>query len=80
MNKTDYIKKCKALLDNEKSYQRLNAEPTIRFSNQLVSIKDLKDRHVNYDQPHRAIYPTSDKPQWLYCYSKDKSLASPRDC
>ena len=60
MNTVDYKNKAKQLLSDENTYQRLNKDPTSKFSNKLINqLKELKKEGGLDDREYRRVYPTS---------------------
>jgi uncharacterized protein YifE (UPF0438 family) len=67
LNTEDYMKKCKVLLNDSKTYEKLNRDPTQKYKKQLVAIlKDLKDRGSIDDRTWRKMYPTPETPPKFY--------------
>ena len=38
MNKSDYLTKCRALLANEATYEKLKSNPTAKYKKELITI------------------------------------------
>jgi hypothetical protein len=63
LNTEDYMKKCKVLLNDSKTYEKLSRDPTQKYKKQLVAIlRDLKDRGSIDDRTWRKMYPTTETP------------------
>ena len=63
----EYMKKCKDLLSDTNTYEKLKKDPTSSYKKQLVSVlKDLKQKGVVSDQLYRRIYPTTETPPKFY--------------
>ena len=60
MNAADYKAKANSLLSDTKTYQKLDKDPTSKFSTKLVNqLKDLKKENVLDEREYRRVYPTS---------------------
>ena len=67
MKKEEYKEKCRLLLEDSKTYQKLPSDPTARYKKQFISaLKDLKDRKVIPPALHKRLYPTTDQPPRFY--------------
>ena len=59
MNKDDYIKKAKALLDDTNTYKPITTDPTTKLKNGLINILKMMKREGKIDEnTYRKIYPT----------------------
>ena len=59
MNKDDYIKKAKALLDDTNTYKPITTGPTTKLKNRLINIlKMMKGEGKIDENTYRKIYPT----------------------
>ncbi|CAH1242829.1 HMCN1 [Branchiostoma lanceolatum] len=68
LNKTDYHKKCRDLLDDTATYHKLGKrDPTTRYKKELVSVlQDIeKEGGINYIT-YRRLYPTTETPPKFY--------------
>ena len=76
MDKDDYETRVKEMLDDVKTYGKLNKDPTQRFKKKLVSILTrLKNEEKLSDQQYRHLYPTSEVVPHMYCSPKIQSWA-----
>ena len=59
MNKDDYIKKAKELLDDTNTYKPITTDPTTKLKNRLINILKLMKGEGKIDEnTYRKIYPT----------------------
>ena len=78
MNTVDYKNKAKQLLSDENTYQRLNKDPTSKFSNKLINqLKELKKEGVWDDREYRRVYPTSAMIPRFYGLPKVRKQGAP---
>jgi len=64
------------MLEDEKTYGKLNKDLTQRFKKKLVSILTrLKYEDKLSDQQYRHLYPTSEVVTRIYCTPKSTSWA-----
>ena len=60
MNTEDYKSKANTLLSDTTTYQKLEKDPTPKFSQTLITqLKDLKKEGVLEEHQYRRLYPTS---------------------
>ena len=59
MDKSDYIKKMKELLEDTSTYRPLNLDPTNKQKSKLINIlKRFKTESGKEDTTYRKMYPT----------------------
>ena len=67
MDKNDYIKKMKELLDDTHTYKPLNIDPTMKQKNKFISIlRRIKTEARLEDTTYRRMYPTGASFSKLY--------------
>ena len=78
MDKEEYEKKVTDMLSDEKTYIKLDKDPTPTFKKRLVSIlTKLKDEKKISDQQYKWLYPTSEKVPRMYCTPKIHKQGTP---
>jgi len=71
LDKTEYEQKVQHMLDNERTYKKLQKDATAVYKRKLVSILTwLKDKETISHELYSHLYPTSEKAPQLYCLSK----------
>jgi len=69
--KADYETKVKSLLDDEKTYVKLDKDSTQQYKRKLVSILSrLRDEKKLSEQLYKELYPTVEKIPRMYCTPK----------
>ena len=59
MNRHDYIKKARALLDDTNTYKPITSDPTTKLKNKLVNILKMIKGEGNIDEnTYKRVYPT----------------------
>ena len=59
MNRHDYIKKARALLDDTNTYKPIKSDPTTKLKNKLINIlKMMKEERSIDDNTYKEVYPT----------------------
>ena len=59
LNRHDYIKKARALLDNSSTYKPITSDPTTKLKNRLINILKMMKAEGNIDEnTYRKVYPT----------------------
>ena len=67
MDKSDYIRKMKELLEDTNTYRPLNTDPTIRLKGKLFNIlRRIKNESRIEDTIYRRMYPTGASSPKLY--------------
>ena len=79
MDKTQYEKKVREILDNEKTYSQLKWDPTAKYKIKLIAILTrLKREGKITEQQYFYLYPSAEAIPRLYCtpkiHKKDKHL------
>ena len=71
VDKVEYDSKVMAMLSDEKTYGKLNKDPTQVYKRKLVGIlSDLKKCSKISDSQYHYLYPTAEKIPSLYCIPK----------
>ena len=71
MDRCDYIKKAKELLEDTNTYRTIQTDPTSRLKNKLVNIlKKIKAETGMQENTYRKMYPTGVSPQKFYWLPK----------
>ena len=59
MNRQDYIKKSRALLDDTNTYKPITSDPTTKLKNKLINILKMMKGERNIDEnTYKKVYPT----------------------
>ena len=59
MNRQDYIKKARALLDDTNTYKPITSDSTTKLKNRLINILEMMKGEGNIDEnTYRKVYPT----------------------
>ena len=67
MNKNDYIKKAKALLDDTNTYKPITTDPTTKLKNRLINILKMMKGEGKIDKnTYKKIYPRGASEPKLY--------------
>ena len=67
MNKSDYIRKIKELLEGTNTYRPLNMDPTSKQKGKLINIlRRIKTESGIEDTTYRRMYPTGASSPKLY--------------
>ena len=67
IDKTDYIKKAKELLQDTSTYRTIQGDPMSRLKNKLINIlKKVKAESGMQDNTYRSMYPTGASPPKFY--------------
>jgi len=78
MDKADYESKVKAMLDDEKTYVRLDRDPTPSYKKKLVSVLSrVKDEGKITEKQYKYLYPTTEKVPRMYCTPKVHKQGTP---
>ena len=71
LDKTEYEQKVQHMLDNERTYKKLQKDATAVYKRKRVSILTwLKDKETISHELYSHLYPTSEKAPQLYCLPK----------
>ena len=71
LDKETYKEKVMVMLSDEKTYTRLDKDPTAKYKRKLVNIlARLKSENNITDAQKRYVYPTSESMPRLYCAPK----------
>jgi hypothetical protein len=71
VDKEEYDKKVLDMLSDERTYEKLNKDPTAVYKRKLVSIlSQLKQEKKITESQYTQLYPTSEKIPVLYCTPK----------
>ena len=67
MDRRNYIKKAKELLEDTNTYRTIQIDPTSRLKNKLVNIlRRVKAETGMQENTYRKMYPTGVSPPKLY--------------
>ena len=78
MDKQDYENKIKIMLDDERTYEKLNKDPTKAYKSQLVrTLTRLKEENKINQKDYDYLYPTSDSIPRMYCTPKIHKPGTP---
>ena len=71
MDKTEYDQKLQAMLDDEKTYQKLDKDPTLKHKRKLIGMltKLKKDNKIDEAQ-YKQLYPTTEYVPRVYATPK----------
>ena len=79
--KEEYVEKCKLLLKDEKTYQKLNWDPTSKYKDKFVEVlQDLKDTEVIDKIIQEALSNSGSAPWVLWPPSKPQSQHAVCSC
>ena len=71
MDTGEYEHKVKTMLSDDKTYEKLNKDPTPKYKRKLVSIiKKLKEEDKITDEQYKYLYPTAENVPRMYCTPK----------
>ena len=71
MDTTDYENKVNIMLQDDKTYEELPADPTPKYKCNLISILlNLRKENKLTEAEYRHFYPTSETTPRLYCIPK----------
>ena len=63
----DYIKKYKDLLGDDRTYTKLQRDPTQKYKKKLVqALRGLKEEEKISDRQHKQLYPTTETAPRFY--------------
>ena len=72
MDTGEYEQKVKTMLSHDKTYEKLNKDPTPKYKTKLVSIiKKLKEEDKITDEQYKYLYPTAENVPRMYCTPKN---------
>ncbi|XP_072030398.1 uncharacterized protein [Amphiura filiformis] len=78
MDKSDYESKVHAMLDDDKTYAKLNKDPTAKYKSELVRILTrLKQENKITQTDYQYLYPTSESIPRIYCTPKIHKPGTP---
>lgn len=77
-SKEEYETKVTDMLKDEKTYEKLNKDPTPRYKKKLVSLLTrLRNEDKLSDQQYKQLYPTSEVVPRMYCTPKIHKQGTP---
>ncbi|XP_070549267.1 uncharacterized protein [Ptychodera flava] len=78
IDKDEYEDKVRRMLDNPKTYAKLDRDPTQKYKRQLITIltRLKKERKITNEQ-YWHLYPTSEKVPSMYCTPKIHKVGTP---
>ena len=67
-SKTEYEEKVKNMLSDDKTYEKLKADPTAKYKRKLVgSLQRLKEENKLDSEQYKLLYPTAENTPRIYC-------------
>ncbi|XP_072046597.1 uncharacterized protein [Amphiura filiformis] len=78
LDKVDYEEKVHDMLKDERTYEKLKAEPTLKYKRKLTSIlARLKKENKIDEKQYKLLYPTTANTPRLYCTTKIHKQGNP---
>ena len=71
LNRHDYIKKARALLDDSNTYKPITSDPTTKLKNRLINILEMMKGEGDIDEnTYKKVYPTGASAPKFYGLAK----------
>jgi len=76
MDTGDYEQKVKTMLSDDKTYEKLNKDPTPKYKRKLMSIiEKLKEEDKITDEQYKYLYPNLQQRMYQECIVLPKSIS-----